>query len=313
MPKSILKKKMEEKKKEKEKMRNRVIVKTYPSYPTGNEYWQAQVKSDPSLNEKILPGTLSGISEIPDSISKWIERNCRFAAVPAPGIPAAPPAGSVPATPAEGEAPETADAEAKASEAQELLNSWGTELSNMSTQYETVFTDLNRLNYGGAARKIGTIITRLQGPMSQLAGQMEKNDAIKGYATGEITNDVPDEGVGIGGEPTGMAAIQQALYDIAQQTGGGGPLGWLLNYETQFTSHTIPPIFKPGLNPQVIKALQNAGYIQLEQNFILLTKRLESLKNMPFKPIIDNAAKMAGGMMGIITNLGSTRNVRTTK
>jgi hypothetical protein len=296
----------------KKKMHKRVVVKTYPAYPTPGELWQAvQVKSDPMLNERILPGTLSGISAVPETISKWIDRNCRFAAGPAPTMGPAPTAGSVPANPAQGETPSTDTAKAQVSDFQKMANDWSTELTNISTDYEHLFADLNRLNWGSAAGRIGRIISRMQGSMTQLADKIDVDPVVQGYKSGELSDEMPMDNQAAGTELTGLDALQKALYDLAES---GGPLGFILNYETQLSSGRTPPtVLQPGLNPQIVKKLQDSGYIQFEQNLIALTKKMRSLKNTPFKAILNDAIKTARAMQSLIASLGSTRNVRTIK
>lgn len=308
MPNLKQKKKMREL--EEKEMRKRVVVKMHPSYPTPNEFWQAvQVKADPMLNEKGLPGMLSGISACPETISKWIDRNCRFAAGPAPTVGPAPTAGSVPATPAQGETPSSDDAKAKVAEAQKLLYSWGVELNNVSAAYEQLFGVLNVPNYITAATKIGKIVAIMQGTMTQLADQIDSNEFLKSYKAGEIQEDITLEDTA-GSELTGMAAFQKALRDMAE---GGGLLGSVLNLENQLAPGTINPILRPGLNAQVLEKLKAVKYIQAESNLIALIKQMSYPKNMPFKPRLTQAIETAKFMQSAIAGLGSTRPLKTTK
>jgi hypothetical protein len=149
----------------------------------------------------------------------------------------------------------------------------------------------------------------MQGSMTQLADKIDSNELLKSYKSGDIPEGILPEDTA-GAAPTGMAAIQKALRDLAE---GGGPFGFLMNFENQLASRPIDPILKPGLNRQVLNKLEKAQYMQAENNLIALVKQMSYPKNMPFKPHLIKAIETAKFMQGTIAGLGSTRNVKTTK
>ena len=248
------------KRRRKKNMRKPVIVKIHPSYPTPAEHWQTvQVRCDPTLREQALPSMLSDISSIPEVISKWMDGNCRFAiGEAAPAVQGAPAVGSVPAAPAQGETTESTDADQTAAEAKSLISKWTEHLGKVSSNYFSVVNSFNSASYARASANMLDIVQLLQGPMRNTAGLMIKNTVLQAHKDGDIKNDLPDADQ-VGRELTGMDAIQMALYNLATEFGGGGPLGFLMNLESQLSAKSTIPILKNQINPNVIQALTKAN------------------------------------------------------
>lgn len=307
MPKSRLRRKMErrerEKKEKKKKKTPWLPGKGIVAYPTPDELWQAvQVKSDPMLNEMVLPGTLSGISVVPETISKWLDRNCRFADAavpPAPGVPA------VGTAPTEGADVPVENAKDAVDETQKMLNEWRDHLGNITKDYEEVYKKLSALDYIGAVGVMDKMITRLQGPMSTIVAKMDADEVLLQLRENNFQLPPPGNKGAPNQELTGLDALQEALSGAAAT---GWLMGGILNFEaTMLSAGNIHPVIRPKMNSQLAQALRDNLYGEAEANFVASMKRLSTLKSLPFANILAEAIRLLQKMRAIIVYIGTPK------